>query len=114
MATSLLIVAMVPILKALTSVHFNASAIEYKTKSLNFALAKLDDIKAKSIYSYAESYTENNTPLGNEYICRVIDAAAGTNLKEITVSVGYDGNGNGLLVSSEIIVTLDTMIAKRW
>jgi len=48
-ASALLILAISPILKALTSAHLNTTTIEHKTRSLTLAQAKLDDIKARSI-----------------------------------------------------------------
>jgi hypothetical protein len=39
---------------------------------------------------------------------------ASTDLKQITVSVGYDGNGNGTLSSDEVEITLATYVARRW
>ncbi len=62
-ASALLIVAIVPILKALTGAHFSSTIIEHKTRSLTLAQSKLDEIKARSIYSYSDSFTENNTSL---------------------------------------------------
>ena len=54
-ASALLIVAISPILKALTSAHLNTTIIEHKTRSLTLAQAKLDEIKARSIYNYTNS-----------------------------------------------------------
>ncbi len=62
-ATSLLIIAIVPILKALTSAHVTSAIIERKTRSLIFTQAKLDEIKARSIYDYSSTFTETNTSI---------------------------------------------------
>ncbi len=35
-------------------------------------------------------------------------------LRKIIVSIGYDNNGNGTLLSDEVEVTLATYIARRW
>jgi Tfp pilus assembly protein PilV len=114
LASGLLIVAMVPILKALTQAHTFSSQIEYKTQSLVLAQGKLDEIKAKAVYHYSSSYAATNTSLGNSYLCNITDTGSGTNLRTITVSVGFDGNGNGVLASDEVDVTLTTYIANRW
>ncbi len=113
-ASSLLIVAMVPILKALTAAHLNSTKIERKTRSLTLAQAKLDDIKARAIYNYASNYNESDTELETNYLCNVKAAASGSNLKRITVSVGFDTSGNGALGGGETLVVLDTQVAKRW
>ena len=113
-ASSLLIVAMVPILKGLTGAHLTSTLIERKTRSLVLAQAKLDDIKARTIYNYAGSYSEVNTALETNYLCTVKDAAVGTGLRQIAVAVGFDTNGNGSLGAGETTVVLETQIAKRW
>ena len=115
-ASALLIIAIAPILRALTIAHLSTVTIEHKTRSLTLAQAKLDDIKARSIYHYTNegaSFTENNTSLGGSYLCNVADDA-GDPLKMITVSVGFDVDGNNTLATDEIEVILTTLIARRW
>jgi Tfp pilus assembly protein PilV len=115
-ASSLLIVAIVPILKALTIAHVSTTSIEYKTRSLTLAQAKLDEIKARSIYNYTNdgaSFAENNTSLDGSYLCNVADDSADP-LKTITVSVGYDEDEDNTLAAGEIEVTLTTLLARRW
>ena len=115
-ASTLLIIAIVPILKALTIAHVSTTSIEYKTCSLTLAQAKLDEIKARSIYNYTNdgaSFAESNTSLDGPYLCNVVDDS-GNPLKTITVSVGYDLNGDNTLAADEIKVTLTTLLARRW
>jgi len=113
-ASALLIIAMVPILKALTSAHVTTTAIDRKTYSLILAQAKLDEIKARSVFHYSDTFTETNSSLEGSYLCNVDDSSVNTNLRKITVSVGYDLNGSSTLETDEIKVTLTTLIAKRW
>jgi Tfp pilus assembly protein PilV len=113
-ATSLLIIAIVPILKALTGAHVTSSIIESRTRSLTLAQAKLDEIRARSIYNYSSTYTETSTSVDGSYLCDVKDTSKGTELREIEVSVGYDLNDNSTLEADEIEITLTTLIAKRW
>ena len=113
MASTLLIVAMVPILRSLTKAHMFASEIERKTQSLVLAQNKLDEIRARSIYHYSDSFAQTNLSLGNSYLCNITDNAD-PSLRTITVSVGCDNNGNGTLLSDEVEVTLATYIARRW
>jgi Tfp pilus assembly protein PilV len=115
-ASLLLLVAIVPILKALTGAHVSTAVIERRTRSLTLAQAKLDEIKARSIYNYTNSgasFAENNTSLDGSYLCNVADDS-GDPLKTITVSVGYDLNGSSVLTADEIEVTLATYLARRW
>jgi len=114
-ASALLIIAVVPILRALTTAHLNTGIIERKTRSLTLAQAKLDEIKARSIYYYADDFEENNLSLDGLYLCNVVDdSKKKSNLRTITVSVGYDLNGDNVLTSDEILVTLKTLLARRW
>ena len=113
-ASSLLLLAIVPILKALTAMHLNSTLIERKTKSLLLAQAKLDDIKARTIYGYSSSYDQSDTVLETSYLCNVDDTGFGSDIRTMTVSVGYDTDGDSRLDAEEIKVTLTTYIANRW
>jgi len=115
-ASALLIIAISPILKALTSAHLGTTTIENKTRSLTLAQAKLDEIKARSIYDYTNggvTFAESNTSLDGSYLCNVTDDS-GDPLKTIAVSVGYDYDGNNTLAAGEIKVTMTTLLARRW
>ena len=116
MASVLLIVAMVPILRSLTKANMMSTNIERDTQALVLAQGKLDSIRASSVYSFGASgsFTASNVVLSGSYLCNVTDTTITANyLKQITVSVGYDDNGNGALSSDEVIVTLTTYIANR-
>lgn len=113
-ASSLLILAMVPILRALTQAHLGSVIIERRTRCLTLAQTKLDDVKARSIYNWAVDFDETGTSLDGAYLCNVDDTSAGTDLKRLTVSVGYDLDGNSQLAAQEIDITLVTLVAKRW
>ncbi len=113
-ASALLIVAMVPILKAFTAAHLSTTNIEHKSHSLVLAQDKLDKIKARSIYSYSSSYTEDNTSLDGSYLGSVSDTGSDSDLRTVTISVGFDLNGDSTLADDEIEVTLATRLARRW
>jgi Tfp pilus assembly protein PilV len=115
-ASALLIVAIIPILKCLTVAHASAMKIEHKSRSLLLAQAKLDEIKARSIYNYTNdgvSFAEDSNSLDGAYLCSVTDDSNDP-LKTITVSVGFDSNGDAVLSSGEVDITLATLIARRW
>jgi Tfp pilus assembly protein PilV len=113
-ASALLIIAIIPILKALTSAQVTSTIIENRTKSLTLAQAKLDEIKARSVYNYSDTFSQTNTYLEGLYLCNVEDTSVNTNLRQIKVSVGKDNNSNSVLNTDEIEITLATLIAKRW
>jgi Tfp pilus assembly protein PilV len=112
-SSTLLVVALVPILKALTLAQVTSIVIEHKTQSLVLAQAKLDEIRARSVYHYSDSFQLDSVALGGSYLCTVSDDR-NSSLRTITVSVGFDDDGNGRLASSEILATLTTYVAKRW
>jgi len=118
-ASALLIIAIVPMLQALTTANLNTADIERKTRSLTLAQAKLDEIKARSVYHYDNSYSESSVPFDppDELYLRnvtdVPDDSYPNNLRAVTVLVGYDHNGNSVLAADEIEVTLSTLIARR-
>jgi len=116
-ASLLLTVAMVPILRALTASHILDRTIEYRTRSLVLAQAKLEEIRAESIYDYDTDYSEDSSMIEGEYLARVIDAdldPVDSGLREFSIFVGYDKNQNDVLEDDEIEVALKTLIARRW
>lgn len=112
-ASGLLFVSIVPIIKGLTSAQVTSRLVQQKTRSLTLAQLKLEEIKAKSIYSFSTSFTESNTVLETGYLCNVTDDG-NENLKTVSVSVGFDDNGNGALSSDETLIVLTTKLAQRW
>jgi len=114
MASAILIAVIVPILKALTSAQVSSSIIERRTRSLMLAQAKLDEIRSESMYKYDESFAETDSVMDGSYLCNVADSAITADLRQITVSVGNDLNGNSVLDAGEVEITLATLIAKRW
>jgi Tfp pilus assembly protein PilV len=113
MASALLIISLVPILKALTTSHVTNAIVERRTRSLILAQGKLERIKAQTINGYDATYTETNTTLDGSYLCNVTDSAMTSDLRQITIEVGFDQSGNSTLESGEVEVTLATLIAKR-
>lgn len=117
-ATLLMVIAMVPILKALGGAHRLDAKIEQRTRSLQLAQAKLEDIKARSIYNYDDNFNDYSSPLEGHYLCKVDDMPVSgplvDALRRIVVSVGYDQNSNHLLEEDEVEVTLNTLLARRW
>ncbi|MBN1787689.1 MAG: hypothetical protein JW806_04775 [Sedimentisphaerales bacterium] len=114
MASLLLTIAIVPILKGLTITSLNSVIIERRTRSLCLAQGKLNQIKANALYNFSNDYGETGTDMGDSYFCNVIQTAVNSNLKALSVSVGFDDDGDSLLSSGETEITLQTQIAKRW
>jgi hypothetical protein len=116
-ASLLLTIAMVPILRALSASYIMSRTIEYKTQSLVHAKAKLDKIKAESIYYFDNDFSEQSSVIEGDYLVTVDDddlSPADDDLREINVFVGFDQNHNQQLEDEEVEVTFSTMIARRW
>ncbi len=109
---SLLVLAIVPLLKALTIAQGTSTIIARKTQSLMLAQARLDELHARSICHYDSSFDEDSTALADSYLRTTIDDEDST-LRLVTVSVGHDADGNGTLAQSEVDVELATYLAKR-
>jgi hypothetical protein len=115
-AALLLGCAIPPVLRALSDVYVYSPKFERKTQGSVFAQAKLDERRARSIYNFgsAGSLAQSDVPMGGSYYCNVTDVDAGTNLRLLTVTAGYDQDGDHSLDDNEIEVTLATYIARRW
>ncbi len=113
MASVLLIIAMVPILQNLTKAHAFSAAIERKTYSLALAQGKFDEIRARSIYHYSDSFSANDVVLSGSYLCDITDDQDAA-LRTITISVGLDRNGDSALGSGEAEVSITSYVARRW
>ena len=116
-ASMLLTVAMVPILRALAASHTLSRRVEYKTQSLVHAKARLDWIKAESIYNFDNDFTEDSTLIEGRYLVSVVDedlSPVNADLRQITVFVGCDASNDLNLDTDEIEVGLRTLIARRW
>jgi len=88
--------------------------IEHRSRSLTLAETKLEDIKARSIYNYSTDFNDPSSSIEGAYLCKVTDTTVSSDLRTILLSVGYDQNGDSTLESSEIEVTLKTLLARRW
>jgi len=110
--SALLVVAVVPLLRALTIAQSTSATIERKTQCLIFAQAKLEELRARSIHHYESSFRETSQVLAESYLCTVTDDENPA-LRRVSVSVGYDGNADGILSKAEIEINLSTYLARR-
>jgi type II secretory pathway component PulJ len=111
-ASTLLAVAIVPLLRALTVAQTTSTVIERKTQCLILAEATLEEIRAKALHHYESSFGKDSEKLVGAYLCHVTDDQNPT-LRLVTVAVGCDVNSNGDLSTDEVEAILATYIAKR-
>ena len=112
-ASALLIAVSVPMLKALTRSYVFSNSIQYKTKSVVLAKSRLDRARAICANQYTTSLTENNTDMGQGYLCSVSDTGYSSDIRKVTVTCGYDRDEDGTLDAGEIEITLTSKIARR-
>ena len=110
-ASALLVLSVVPLLKALTVAQAQDRALERKSWSLMLAQRELEYLRARCIRHYEACYRVESRALGEEYLCTVTDDGH-PRLRTVTVSVGLDQNGNGILSEDEVEVCLSTRLAK--
>ncbi len=112
-ASTLLLVSIVPLLKVLTAAHGMDRVIDRKSWSLLLAQQELERLRTRSLYHYDESFECVSQALGDGFLCTVTDNAH-PSLRTVTVAVGLDRNGDGSLAASEVEVSLSTTLARRW
>jgi len=112
-ASALLLVSIVPLLKAISAAHGMDRVIERKSWSLLLAQRELERLRTRSLYHYDESYAVVSAPLGDGFLCTVIDDQD-PSLRTVTVGVGLDLNGAGALGPGEVEGSLASALARRW
>lgn len=110
-ASAVLAIALVPMLRALTIAQMTGIAVERKTQSLILAQGKLEEIRARSIHHYADPFNESSTPLAGGYLCTVEDDQD-ADLRLVSVAVGWDADSDGRLSDEESLVCLTTYVAR--
>ena len=111
-ASALLLIGIVPLLKALATTHAMDRAIERKSWSLMLAQRELERIRAHCLYHYDENFSPSSFLVQDGYLCTVTDDRDPA-LRTVTVLVGLDLNADGLLSEDEVEVCLSTRVARR-
>lgn len=110
LASALLAVAAAPVLNALGHGLLLAQQIERRTRATFLAQQRMEQVLADAADNYNQNFTRINESLGGGYYVTVRQAAAGAITKNITVEVGRDTSGNGLLDASEVLVAIATSV----
>jgi Tfp pilus assembly protein PilV len=112
-ATTLLGLAMIPILKALTAGQVVSTIVERKSKCLILAQTQFEEIKARSIYNYDNNFTTSNLAIEGDYLCSISESVMSSDLHRINITVGFDSDGNDVLAEDETQVKLSSLLARR-
>jgi len=110
-AAALLLVCVVPLLKALTLARIQDRAIEHRSWSLMLAQRELEWVRARCLRDYDACYRAGSQALGEGYLGTVADEQE-RDLRTVTVSVGWDRNGDGVLAAGEVEVNLTARLAR--
>jgi hypothetical protein len=110
-ASGLLLVCIVPLLKALTVAQVADRAMERKSWSLLLAQQQLEQLRARCTERYDACYRVGSAPLRDGYLCTIDDDEAPA-LRTVTVFVGLDRDENGILSAAEVEVSLSTRLAR--
>jgi hypothetical protein len=111
-ASALLVLSIVPLLKALTVTQMQDRALERKSWSLLAAQRELELLRARCLSRYDTCYRADSRLLSDGFLCTVDDDAHPV-LRTVTVSVGLDADGDGVLAGDEVEVHLSTRLARR-
>jgi Tfp pilus assembly protein PilV len=111
-ATLILSLAMVPVLKALTNSHLYSQMLERKTQCLILAQNAIEELRARAIENFDSSWSVSNQSAGGGYLLS-ISAGSESALRTVAVTAGFDENQNGSLDGAEVLVCLRTLIAKQ-
>lgn len=110
-STLILSLAMVPVLQAMSRVHWFSSRMEKTCRSLILAQNQMEELRTYAVSDYSSSWSVSSRPLGGGYLAS-IEADSDPLLRTVSVFTGYDKNQNNVLDSAEILVVLRTRIAR--
>jgi Tfp pilus assembly protein PilV len=110
-ASALLVIAIAPLLRALTAAGVEDRAIERRSWSLLLAQQELECIRARCLHHYDGCYRVDSRPIRDGYLCTVADDGDG-HLRTVTVSVGLDQDNDSVLSMAEVEVSLSTRLAR--
>lgn len=110
MASTLLLVAAVPITGAILKGAALSRHIELRTRATLLAQRLLEAAMASAAENFAAEAGSVEQDLGNRFVGKKISTITGLT-KTITVQVGWDGDANGHLSAGEVLATLGTVVA---
>ena len=112
-ASSVLALALIPILNALTRSGRMSIQLEEKSRSLMHAQSLLEELNARAVEEYDVSWAAADLAHGQGYYSSVSDVPLGDSLRRITVETGVDHNQNQHLDGGEVMVRFQFLISRR-
>lgn len=112
LASALLAAAAIPIINTSMRAVNIAQDIERRTQATFLAQREMENAMALAAENFGLDLTKNSASLGSGYLATVQQTTVGLK-KTVTVKVGYDKAGDGILSSSEVLVSFATNIADK-
>ena len=103
-ASLILSLAMVPVLKAMTQGHRYSRMLERKTQCLIAARNAIEQLRARAIENYNSSWS---VPINRSGVLVNISAGSNPDLRTVTVTAGFDENQNRSLDSGRFWLPSD-------
>jgi len=113
LAAALLAACAVPILSATSRAPRMGDQIKARTQSAFLAQTRMENVLAAATVNFNQNFTRANENLGDGYLATTQQVwSPWTPLtKTVTVQVGKDLDGNAVLETNEVLVTLTTLVA---
>ncbi len=112
---AILSIALIPLMEMLPRAMVLDMQLERETKMAFLAQQKLEEVKGKAVYDFAQDYNETATafPSPDSTFKYSVTDTPSAEIREVAVSVWYDADGNGGVDDGEEHIELNTKIAKR-
>ncbi|MFH1836900.1 MAG: prepilin-type N-terminal cleavage/methylation domain-containing protein [Candidatus Omnitrophota bacterium] len=113
-------IGIVPVMNILPEGMKSIRKVEYLTRSVMLAQQKMDEVRSLVLgtnagygYDKAGGYDDTGTFTSFTDYAYEVEDDQGADIRELSVTVWFDENGNSTLDAGEDSVKLDTKIAKR-
>ena len=110
LAAALLAACAVPILSATSRAPRMGDQIKARTQSAFLAQTRMENVLAAATVNFNQNFTRANENLGDGYLATTQQTVSGLT-KTVTVQVGRDLDGDAVLDTNEVLVTLTTLVA---
>jgi len=110
LAAALLAACAVPILSATSRAPRMGDQIKARTQSALLAQTRMENVLAAATVNFNQNFSRPNENLGDGYLATTQQTVSGLT-KIVAVQVGKDLDGDAVLETSEVLVTLTTLVA---
>jgi len=109
MASVLLLVAAVPITRAILEGATLSREVELRTRATLLAQRLMEAAMASAADNFGADSGSTEQDLGNRFVGKKVSVVTGLT-KTITVQVGWDRDANGQLAAGEVLATFGAVV----